>query len=81
MKLSLSKTWKVGPLNITLSKSGISLSLGIPGARVGINSKGEVSGRAGVSGFSYNKRKKIFDGVSPSDIIDAVTPTKDSTNE
>jgi hypothetical protein len=60
MKLSASKTFKVGPINITISKTGISTSIGIPGARVGLNSKGQVTTRIGKKGFAYTKAKKVF---------------------
>ncbi len=60
MRLSASKTFKLGPLNLTVSKTGLSASIGVPGARVGINSKGRVNYRLGKKGFSYNKSKKAF---------------------
>lgn len=60
MRLSASKTFKLGPLNLTVSKTGISASVGIPGARVGVNSKGQVNYRLGKKGFAYTKSKKVF---------------------
>jgi hypothetical protein len=62
MKLSVSQGFKVGPFRITLSKSGISVTTGIPGARVGVNSKGEGTvriGIPGIPGLKYERRKKI----------------------
>lgn len=69
MRLSASETWTFGPLKVTLSKTGVSLSLGIPGARVGINSKGQARVRFGKNGFSYNKSKKVLPGVDPMDLF------------
>ncbi len=65
MRLSLSKTFKLLPaglLNMTVGKSGISFSSGIPGARVGVNSKGQgrVSlGIPGIPGLRWTKSKKV----------------------
>ena len=59
MRASISKTFKLGPINITISKSGISTSIGVPGARVGLNSKGEGSLRLGMNGLAYTKKKKL----------------------
>lgn len=63
MKLSISKTFKLGPINLTVSRTGLSGSIGIPGLRVGLNSKGKASLRAGipgVPGLSFNKSKKVI---------------------
>ena len=60
MRLSASKTWKIGPLNLTVSKTGLSASVGVPGARIGINSKGRVTYRLGKNGLAYTKSKKAF---------------------
>lgn len=60
MRASISKTWKVGPLNVTASKSGLSFSLGIPGARVSMNTKGEAGFRLGAGGLAYAKKKKLL---------------------
>lgn len=59
MRVGISKTWKFGPFNFTVGKSGVSASVGIPGARVGLNSKGQVTTRIGKKGLAYTKTKKI----------------------
>jgi hypothetical protein len=63
MRLSASKTFKFGPLNITVSKTGLSFSLGVPGARASLNSKGEAGIRVGKKGFAYTKKKKVLPSV------------------
>jgi hypothetical protein len=62
MKLSISQGFKIGPLRVTFSKSGISVTAGIPGARVGVNSKGQGTVRLGIpgTGFKFEKRKQII---------------------
>lgn len=59
MKVSLSKSWNLGPFKATVSKTAVSLSIGIPGARVGINTNGQVFYRIGSGGLSYQKRQSI----------------------
>lgn len=60
MRWSVSEGWKFGPFRLTVSKSGANLSVGVPGARVGLNTKGQASLRVGKKGFGYQKRKKIL---------------------
>ncbi len=60
MRASLSKTWSMGPLKVTLSKSGANVSIGVPGLRVGMNTKGEGSLRVGKKGLAYTKKKKLM---------------------
>lgn len=63
MKFSVSKTINLGPLRITASKSGLSFSFGVPGARASINTKGQAGvriGVPGVPGLSFNKTKKVL---------------------
>lgn len=64
MRWSVSESWKLGPLRFTVSKSGVSLSVGVPGARVGLNSKGQARVRVGKKGFSWQKQKKILPNVT-----------------
>ncbi|TDX48315.1 DUF4236 domain-containing protein [Orenia marismortui] len=49
MGLFFRKSFKAGPIRLNLSKSGIGVSAGVKGARVGVSSKGKgyVSGSAG----------------------------------
>ena len=60
MRISVSKGWTLGPFKATVSKTGVNLSVGVPGARVGINTKGVGSVRIGKKGFAWNKRKKLL---------------------
>ncbi|MBD5427793.1 MAG: DUF4236 domain-containing protein [Treponema sp.] len=53
MGFSFRKSVKIGPVRVNVSKSGVGVSAGVKGARVGINSKGKVYGSAGVKGFQY----------------------------
>lgn len=64
MRWSISEGWSFGPFKCTVSKTGVNLSVGIPGARVGINSNGQGSLRVGKKGFAYAKRKKILPKVT-----------------
>lgn len=63
MRWSISKSINLGPLKITFSKTGLTASLGIPGARVSLNTKGQAGIRLGKKGFSYTKQKKVFKSV------------------
>src|SRR5436853_2824952 len=47
-----------GPLRLNLSKSGLGLSLGVPGLHVGVNSRGRYV-RAGVPGTGIYYRKGL----------------------
>ncbi len=60
MRASLSKTFSFGPFKLTVSKSGITGSVGVPGARVSMNTKGEAGVRVGTKGLAYTKKKKII---------------------
>jgi hypothetical protein len=51
MGLSFRKSFKLGPLRLNLSKSGVGASVGVKGARVGVDAKGKgyvAGGRGGV---------------------------------
>jgi hypothetical protein len=50
----LRKSFGFGPLRINLSKSGVGYSLGVPGARIGANSRGTYI-RMGRGGIYYQK--------------------------
>lgn len=59
--ISIRKSFSIGKLaKITVSKSGISVSTGIPGVRFGINSKGQGSMRLGAGGLQFRKTKKVL---------------------
>lgn len=51
------KSIKIGPIWINFSKSGIGVSVGIPGARIGKTATGKtyVSGSAPGTGMGYRK--------------------------
>ena len=51
----LRKAFNVGPLRFNLSKSGIGCSIGVTGARVGINSKGQAYTHAGRFGLYHRQ--------------------------
>jgi Protein of unknown function (DUF4236) len=54
------KTVSLGPIKLTFSKSGISISIGTKGARTGINSGGERYSSVNIpgTGLRYQKRHK-----------------------
>lgn len=47
------KSIKLGPIRLNASKSGLGISTGIRGARVGINSRGRAYVHCGLGGFYY----------------------------
>jgi hypothetical protein len=53
------KTIKFGPLHINFSKSGIGVSLGVPGARVGKTATGKTYVSGGVPGTGVGYRKYL----------------------
>jgi hypothetical protein len=57
MSFFFRKTIKIGPLNINISKSGIGLSIGVPGARIGKSANGQtyISGSVPGTGLGYKK--------------------------
>lgn len=62
MAFSFKRSKKIGPFRIGISKSGLSMSAGVKGLRVGANSKGtyttvSVPG-TGISSTSYAKKEK-----------------------
>ncbi len=56
MGLFFRKTYKVGPININLSKSGIGWSAGVKGLRYGKNAKGKNYVSAGRRGVYYRRQ-------------------------
>lgn len=69
MRWSISKSFNLGPLRITMSKSGLSFSLGVPGARASLNTKGEAGIRVGKGGLAFTKRKKVLPKLDPSQLL------------
>jgi hypothetical protein len=50
------KSLKVGPLRFNLSKSGIGASVGVKGARIGVNARGNTYVAGGRYGLYYRKQ-------------------------
>ena len=44
------RSTKIGPFRLTATKRGFSTSVGVPGARIGINTKGQVRATGGIPG-------------------------------
>jgi len=75
MAIRFRKSIKLMPgVRVSLSKSGVSGSLGTNGARVSVNSKGQVRGTAGISGTGLSSTT-MLNGKSKS------KSTKTTTNE
>jgi hypothetical protein len=53
------KSINIGPVRISFSKSGIGVSLGVPGARVGKTATGKTFIRGGVPGTGIGYRKYL----------------------
>jgi hypothetical protein len=49
------KSFKLGPVRFNLSKSGVGLSAGVKGARVGVDAKGKKYIHVGRSGIYYRQ--------------------------
>ncbi|HOG64627.1 MAG TPA: DUF4236 domain-containing protein [Spirochaetota bacterium] len=50
------KSVNLGPIRLNFGKNGIGVSTGIPGLRVGRNSKGKTYGSAGIPGTGMSWR-------------------------
>lgn len=59
--VSFRKSFRGGPFRFTVSKSGVSLSGGVPGARVSVNSKGQAHRTLGIPGTGLYDRKRLGD--------------------
>lgn len=55
MGFSFRKSFKAGPVRINFSKSGIGASIGVKGARIGVNAKGKTYISAGAGGVYCRK--------------------------
>jgi len=55
MSFFAGKTFKLGPINLTLSNKGIGISIGYGGFRVGKTSGGNTYVSARKGGFFFNK--------------------------
>jgi hypothetical protein len=54
--MNFRKRLKLGPININLSGKGIGASVGIPGARVGVDAKGRKYSAIGIPGTGLSER-------------------------
>ncbi len=72
MAYYIRKAFKSGPVRMNLSKGGIGLSLGVTGARVGINSRGAYihGGRHGLYYREHIGRNRKKKSVKPSFVTD-----------
>lgn len=58
--MKLSKTIKQGPVNLTASPGGLTLSVGLMGVRVGINTSGKMSFSVSPGhGLSWKKSRQV----------------------
>ena len=88
MAIRFRKSIKLMPgVRVSLSKSGISGSLGVNGARVSVNSKGQVRGTAGISGTGLSsttmlngKSKSKSTKTTTDEIVPIVTSKEDIPN-
>ena len=55
MGFYLRKSFRLGPIRFNLSKSGVGLSAGVKGARIGLNAKGKKYVHFGRGGIYYRK--------------------------
>ena len=74
MGFYLRKAFRMGPLRLNLSKSGLGVSAGVPGARVGLTSQGRAYVHAGRGGlyvreFASSSRRSRWQSGAPSDPI------------
>jgi len=53
---------RLGPFRVNLSKSGLSLSAGVRGARVGVNSRGKLRTTVGVPGTGVYYTRQVGTG-------------------
>lgn len=59
MGIFFRKVFKLGPINITVSKSGVGFSVGKGGVRVGANTNGRKTFSASVPGTGISIRKSL----------------------
>jgi hypothetical protein len=55
MGIRFHKSFKAGPVRVNLSESGVGASVGVKGARVGIDAKGNSTPQEGKAGFISGK--------------------------
>jgi hypothetical protein len=62
MGIRFRKSFKAGPVRVNLSKSGIGASVGVKGARVGIDAKGNAYAAGGKGGVYFRENLGSKDG-------------------
>lgn len=77
MGFFLRKSFKAGPVRLNLSKSGIGVSTGVKGARVGINSKGKAYIAGGKGAIRYRKTIGSSDSRTKLDYNSSQTTLQD----
>jgi hypothetical protein len=55
MGFYIRKSFKIGPFRFNLSKSGVGLSAGVKGARVGVDARGKKYVHVGRAGIYYRR--------------------------
>lgn len=50
MSWTFRRATKIGPFRLTATKRGFSTSVGVPGARIGVNAKGQIRATGGIPG-------------------------------
>lgn len=72
------RSTKIGPFRFTATKRGFSTSVGVPGARIGLNSKGEVRATGGIPGSGIYDTEIIghVGGTTPSPSGEKLAPAK-----
>lgn len=83
MSLRFRRSMKIAPgLRLNFSKSALGLSLGVPGARVSINTRGEIYGSTGIPGTGlYNVERTSLKALKgrrkkavPGELIQQIAP-------
>lgn len=64
MGLRFRRSIGFGPFRLTATKSGLSGSVGVPGARVSVNSKGQVRRTVGIPGSGIYDTELVRTGAS-----------------
>lgn len=72
MELSFGKSFKMGPLRLNLSGSGLGVSAGIRGARVSVGPRGTYVTLSGL-GFRYQKKLKATPASLPTKVAASTT--------
>ncbi len=65
MGMYIRKSLKVGPIRVNLSKSGVGVSAGVKGARIGVRPDGATYVHVGRGGIYY---RKLFSGIIDDDV-------------